>query len=300
MADKRALKALMKYDSSSNLYACAQFPLTPAKRQYLEAHPNSADDLHYLKSLGLAFDPVALSHDEAVRRSLSAYSRISKRQVTDLFLSSLTSRRLELRSGLSAYAIMQTMPDHQYEETPAKFCRICSGSKEMPYLDLTALNKSRFRCGALFLFRTPYQIQFYLEQHAGLPDILPQAADVDLFNGIVAALGKVDEDCKPRDIYKVLKGVEGFKTSADECRSLLETLGLCSILETNEHKGYLYHYTNPGLAPSKSHSSDWAYPVDFWTGKEGINRNAFSFWFGDYKEIASPSPRIPENSAFLP
>jgi hypothetical protein len=44
-------------------------------------------------------------------------------------------------------------------------------------------------------------------------------------------------------------------------------------------------YTNPGLAPSKSHSSNWAWPVDFWTGKDGINRDAFDFWFGDYKEM---------------
>jgi hypothetical protein len=33
---------------------------------------------------------------------------------------------------------------------------------------------------------------------------------------------------------------------------------------------YLLHqYTNLSIAPKKRHNSDWHYPVDFWTEKEG-------------------------------
>ena len=56
-------------------------------------------------------------------------------------------------------------------------------------------------------------------------------------------------------------------------------------LEINEHKGFLKKYTNLASAPRKTHSSDWNYPVDFWLGKDGINKDAFKFWFGEYKEL---------------
>ena len=33
---------------------------------------------------------------------------------------------------------------------------------------------------------------------------------------------------------------------------------------------YLLHqYTNLSIAPKKRHNSDWHYPVDFWTEKDG-------------------------------
>ena len=33
---------------------------------------------------------------------------------------------------------------------------------------------------------------------------------------------------------------------------------------------YLLHqYTNLSIAPKKRHNSDWYYPIDFWTGKDG-------------------------------
>jgi len=33
---------------------------------------------------------------------------------------------------------------------------------------------------------------------------------------------------------------------------------------------YLLHqYTNLSIAPKKIHNSDWHYPIDFWTRKDG-------------------------------
>jgi hypothetical protein len=59
-------------------------------------------------------------------------------------------------------------------------------------------------------------------------------------------------------------------------------LGALSILETSKHKGFLLGYTNLALAPRKSHGSDWAYPIGWWTGADGINVGAVRHWFGDW------------------
>ena len=46
----------------------------------------------------------------------------------------------------------------------------------------------------------------------------------------------------------------------------------------------LTRYVNMGVAPRKTHSSDWRYPVDFWLGKDGLNRAALEFWFGECRK----------------
>jgi hypothetical protein len=282
--DARALKILRKYDVLAALYAVVGYPLDARQQEYMEKHSTSPEDMAYLKQHGLAFDMVDIAHDEAVRKCFEYYALLDKKHVTNLFLASLSSHRLDWRSGLSAYAIMQTMPDHPYDGNAARFCKICSAA-ERNHLDLTGLNKQRFSFGSLLVLRTPYEIQFFLQQHAELANVEPTSADFAIFNAIVALIKTLDEDAKPNQVTKKLRTVKGFKASIDQCRCFLETLGLCSILETEKHKGYLTQYTAPGFSPSKSHSSDWAYPVDFWTGKDGINRDAFQFWFGGYKEI---------------
>ncbi len=212
--------------------------------------------------------------------------------ITNLFLASLSSTRLDHRSGLAAYAFMQMLPKHLHEPNIGtnypEYCKICGAEEIKLHLDLTGLNLQRFGFGSMISVKEPYEIQFFLKQHAALPEVVPTAVDFTIFNAIIDLLSHADADASPTDIAKQLRKVEGFKASVDQARYFLEILGFCSILETAEHKGYLTKYTNPGLAPSKSHSSNWAYPVDFWTGKDGINRDAFEFWFGGYDTLKLP------------
>lgn len=286
--DKNALKLLLKYDVLANFYANSPFPLSAYDKAYLAEHANRPEDIAAMKSAGLAYDPVAMAHDDAVDQAFSAYAQCKKEHVTDLFLASFSSRRLDFRSGLGASAIMQNFPEHAYKPTAANNCAVCGAEKEQAYLDYTALNKARFKNGGLPLQRYAYQLHFYLQRHGELPPVKPSADDFSIFNAVLACLTSVEDKCTPKDMHKELKKVEGFKPATDECKALLETLGYCSILETPEHKGYLTTFTNPATAPSKSRTSNWAYPVDFWTGADGVNKEALAFWFGGYKEIKLP------------
>ncbi|MDB5766617.1 MAG: hypothetical protein JWQ61_1431 [Collimonas fungivorans] len=285
LIDARALKILLKYDVLAAGYEARGYPLNARQQEYVEKNGTSPDDVSYMKQHGLAFDSLKIGHDEAVRKSFEHYALCKKKHVTNLFLASFSSGRQDYRSGLSAYAFMQTMPDHVCKLSSADVCKICSAVEVKDRLDLTGLNQQRFKCGSMIGYKTPYEIQFFLEQHHQLEDVPPAAADFAIFNAIIDILKHADDGLKPKDAHKELKKIPGFKPTTDECQYVLEILGFCSILETEQHRGYLTHYTNPGLAPSKSHSSDWAYPVDFWTGKNGINRDALKFWFGAYKEI---------------
>ncbi|ATQ73516.1 hypothetical protein CR152_02525 [Massilia violaceinigra] len=285
--DKKALKLLAQYDSVSQSYARLKRPLEPDEQQWIDIRGVTSDEeFAYMKEHGLAFDPVDMKHDEAVRKCFEYAKQCKKSHVTDLFLASFTAERLDFRAALAPFAMMQTMPDHGFTKYSAPgFCAVCSAAPVYKDMDTTDWNVDRYKYGSIGLLKVPYVIQFHLAQHLELARQKPTADDFHIFNAILDTLRSVDAKTKPKDLHKELKKIEGFKATNDQCRVLVEALGIAGILETQEHKGYLTHYTNPGLAPSKSHSSDWAYPVDFWTGADGVNKKALEFWFGAYPEI---------------
>ncbi|EJV7175466.1 hypothetical protein [Escherichia sp. 93.1518] len=285
IVEKRALKILLRYNALAEWYISSGYPLSEKKMRYAEEHCISIDERAFLLEKGLGFEARSMTHDEALRKSFFYFKSCNKNHVIALFLSGLSITRLDYRSGLPAFAIMQTMPEHKFESNQASFCRICSASQEDNHIDLTELNRQRFSSGGLAVYKTPYEISFFLEQQLKLEVVQPSEKDFSIFNAILKIIVDAQSGEKLTSIIKKIKAIDGFKITTDQCRCLLETLGFCGILETKEHKGYLTYFTNPGLAPSKSHSSNWAYPVDFWTGGDGINRDALKFWFGEYKEI---------------
>lgn len=119
-----------------------------------------------------------------------------------------------------------------------------------------------------------------------MENVLPNEDDINIFLQILRYIQEIDyNETIKRGITSLISKIKGFETNLFELQLLLETLGYCSILETKEHKGLLHQYTNLSIAPRKRHSSDWHYPVDFWTGKDGINKKALDYWFGRYISV---------------
>jgi len=128
--------------------------------------------------------------------------------------------------------------------------------------------------------------------------------DFNIFREIIACLKSAESEAKIGDIQKQLKKASFFKplvnqmkvdgigieagvtlSASEKIRFILDTLGVCGVLHTKKHKGSFYEYTNLAVAPRSSRSSDWAYPVDFWRGSDGIDWEAFGYWFGDYEKF---------------
>ncbi|MBI3438463.1 MAG: hypothetical protein HY054_07410 [Proteobacteria bacterium] len=73
----------------------------------------SADDFAYAKDKRYMFDPVALSHDDAVARLIDERERADLAAASNAFLASLSNRRLDLRSALGSYAFALNFPRHK-------------------------------------------------------------------------------------------------------------------------------------------------------------------------------------------
>ena len=58
------------------------------------------EDLAYARQAGVMFDPIVLRHDEIISRLVLARAAVTKEQVANAFLASLSRRRLDLRSAL--------------------------------------------------------------------------------------------------------------------------------------------------------------------------------------------------------
>ncbi|PKH51592.1 hypothetical protein CXF68_13260 [Tenacibaculum sp. Bg11-29] len=247
-----------------------------------------------------------MTHNILIEKIFEQYEVINKHKITSLFLSSLSSKNLKWRSGLSVYAIMQSFPKHEYtlredasinnaffkkmspsdkEFTLSRFpCKFCAdvnqlaGNKEFT---IECFNE----VGGIIGFSL-FDYYYNLEQFNEFIDAKPSNEDFRIFSEIITILLEADEkDTVKKTVLSKIGKIKGFKSDKEQRQALLETLGYCSILETDEHKGFLKKYTNFASAPKKSHSSDWNYPVDFWLGKEGINKEAFKFWFGEYPQL---------------
>ncbi|MET3028823.1 hypothetical protein ABXT06_19250 [Flavobacterium sp. UW10123] len=225
------------------------------------------------------------------------YKKTTKEKIVASFLASFSSNKPELRSGLPVFAIMQTLPDHEFilvedqtliRESPCAICSTAFGyPKELDGEEKEILNLCIGSGGLIGNDLSDYYYYLHSFNNNKSDEIMGvEDEDIRIFSEILDILLNVEEnDTLKKEVLRSMKKIKGFKTGQEQSQVLLETLGYCSILETTKYKGLLKEYTNLAIAKRKTHSSDWRYPVDFWIGKDGINKEAFKFWFGDYKQL---------------
>ena len=90
MADKKALKILFKRYWSSNGWTDAYI---------------SKEELDYAKNTGTMFDPINVSHNELIQDITELTNSLDLKEVSEQFIASLSTRRLDLRSALGSYIV---------------------------------------------------------------------------------------------------------------------------------------------------------------------------------------------------
>jgi hypothetical protein len=78
---------------------------------------------------------------------------------------------------------------------------------------------------------------------------------------------------------KKLKGL--LPADNSEREKLLEILGHCGILETEQQKGFINYYINHDSISVPYRKTDLSYPVSWWRGKDGINMKNLEKIFGN-------------------
>jgi hypothetical protein len=270
MPDKKALKILRK------------FSLTHPER-------TSAEDFAYAKAAGLMFDDIAITHDEAVAWALREFAAAEKASVVQNFLAGLGRNAPHLRAALSAHAIMTHFPNHACALTDWPFCWIC-GAYPTQTFNRSFANRCRW-AGAVTGLHEPQTLAFYLQQHNQADVEEVSGADIDLLCALLDLIASSPANETPTKLARKVRALAGMTLSVEQAQCVLETLGYAGILQNPEHPGFIYRHMTCCFVPHKSHHSDWAYPIDFWTGKDGVNADALKFWFAAYPQIANWSPQ---------
>ena len=238
----------------------------------------SAEDFAYAKNAGLVFDDVVLSHDDVVRRARDAVRAVDRISVADAFVSSLASRRLDLRSALGSFAVFQHLPEHAHASS-RDHCPTCGEYGGGPRVeDLNVLNFERLKWGGV-RHDQPLYAGFDLQAFSRLPRTSVGADDVTMRRELLAALSVGPPNSSASAVEKDLHDV--LKSNKAERDIVVGILGLCGVLGTADHPGFMRSFvpwSARELPPRRF--VDMAYPACWWTRADGVNEAAVEFWFG--------------------
>lgn len=246
------------------------------------------DDYIYAKEKGVMFDPLTISHDDCVNRIIEIANAITSEQVVKAFLSSLSTRQLDWRSGIGSYSIAKLISAHKYKPVESGYscedgkivavsytCKICKeikygvvGQKHYVNEDLNVLNFERIKWGGVRHGDLIY-ILFDLEQFAKEKIPEPTKEDIEIFKNILSAVSSCNQGDYPSILRDKLKDIPNLKSNKDERSVLIEILACIEVLKPMS-------YDRP-----TSGKNDWGF-IEFWRGEDGYNKEIVEKYFGKY------------------
>ncbi|WP_291865066.1 hypothetical protein [Maribacter sp.] len=246
----------------------------------------SKEDFEYAKSKGLMFEPLTINHNQCIENIISIKQGISLENISSAFLSSLSTKRLDLRSSLSSYFLANKFTKHKYSpiisgtsyvdgkpDFHSYTCEICKetqyglvGNENYENQDLNVLNFERLKWGGIRLGDLIY-ILFDLQQFEKEQIMLPKKEDIDIFKNILKVVETSNENDYPGKLVVRLKDV--IKSSKSEREVLIEILAAMGILKPKS-----YDRATTG-------KNDWGF-VEYWRGEDKYDLEAVNKYFGDY------------------
>lgn len=257
------------------------------KNGWLDKPFVSPSDFEYAKSKGLMFDPFSITHDECIENIHKYTEWISFDAICKAFLSSLSTRRLDLRSAIASYFIARQIRPHKYipvylahtyDENgkiidTSYTCGICKsfrygvvGDKEYKNVDINVFNFERLKWGGLRhgdILYTYFDLRMFLD--ADIDE--PNEADIKILRDMINVIRR----CKPDENYEALeKKLRNVITSTKEEREyLIEMLACFGILEPKSYN-----------RPCKKRPN-WVH-LQHWRGEDGYNRETMLRIFKKY------------------
>jgi hypothetical protein len=226
---------------------------------------------------GVMFGARTGDHDSWVSAARAAADSTTIEEISDAFLASLTSRRLDLRSALGSYAVARFLPEHVADYSPGWCCAICGQIRpaEAEPAELNVLSFERFKWGGVRTDDIEY-VAFDLEQFARAPRLSPTSDDIGVGRRLITQLRQLPPGTTAAQAVRYLKMLPGNKAERDV---VIGILGVCGILETATHQGYANSYVSKRdrQLPGRRHV-DQDYPACWWTAEDGVNDEALQIF----------------------
>ena len=224
------------------------------------------------------------SHDDIVTRAVAAVGRTERATVVRAFVGSLATRNLPARSAFGSFVVLQKLLPHPYGPTEVFSSEECAVCGLPPMLDADE-DEDR-------ITNYPFQVQhtdiqyaaFDLETFPSRAVDEPTPESIDCLGRLLAALRALPADAQLTQLEKSIG--KSIKSNKHERMILLETFGYAGILCPKRKQHYGKRFVNYEQAesdqPAEYYKREWAYPVRFWTGQDGINEKLVAAYFREF------------------
>lgn len=244
------------------------------------------EEFEYAKVKGIMFPDIEyVPHDECLTRITDALSQITPEDAANAFLYSLSSRKLEYRSVLGSYWYAKAIPPHDNNHNTGTGCYICRWSNGYHYgkreydTDYNILNYERYKYGGVRHTHADYAL-FDLEEFLKLPKLKHTVEDRQILSSILSIAESLEPHQKAGGFQKAITSAKIIKSNKNEIDVILDILGICGILESSEHHCYDEGFMDCIHRDPPELTNDYAYPVNWWKAKYGINKERFDIVFG--------------------
>lgn len=247
------------------------------------------------KEKGYIFDyPEYETHADTLNRIHRILAQIDPKDIANAFLFSLSTRKLEYRSALGSYYYAAAIPKHEFmnshNETlaaAANHCYLCGWSawttldKDIRF-GYNIYNFERFKYGGSVIGSTRLNYALFdLEQFIKLPKVIPTDEDKKIFADILSCVERLNSKDKAGKLRDTIRKAKIIKSNKNEISVLLGELGICGILASKVFPSYDVYFANEYERDPVEHTNDFAYPVNRWHARDGINAEKLIEVFGE-------------------
>lgn len=230
------------------------------------------DDLAYAREKGVMFEPLTIDHDGLVERLIAARSALTLAQVSGAFLASLSTRRLDWRSGLASWCLSDELSPHAFSGDGQAWCSECGANERYEDYDLDVLSFERLKWGGV---RRGNPLYHWLDLSLLARDLpaAPAVDDLEIFDLILRAIDRAPAAESPTKLSKRL--ADALPSTKAERDCVLEILAAIGVLVAKKERGGW---------------GDWDY-VGGWRGEDRYDAAAVQRIFGMHLGKKKPRAR---------
>ena len=222
-------------------------------------HSVSAEELTYAQKMGVIVEDRRITHHQALEVLERVFEAVSLEDAAQAFLYSLPSRDVDYRYILASYV---------YARSWFSFDR--GRTQEVPQkLTGTFFNWVKHRGGGIW--GTIGKPIFNLEQFASMERSAASDADVEILRPIVELADSMEDKASGSALATAIRTAKLLPCNQAEAVGIVETLGICGILDAPEHPGFLHSFTPPLERDTGDLSQSLSYPLNWWHGADGVN-----------------------------
>ena len=261
--DKKAIALLKRYYSWSGSW---------------QKKPLTEKEIQYCMEKGVMFPTLELPHDQVIKEIKEMADAISMEEAVHTFLCSISSSDNRYRTILSSVIFGKCVPLHHALfslEKHNRECLVCSlHMQDEKYCkqNLNSYSKFRYHSGVEDIHAAGY-VWLDLKEYRDLPKVNYNEDSIRILNRIFGLVQELTSANKVVALQKLITAEKFFPTTKNQINTIFAVLSACGIFDTPKHKSILTAFI-PNSQRNLIAESEFAYPLNYWRGKHGINYDA--------------------------